>query len=333
MSKEWMSMIVVSAVVSFGLLTPVAQAQVDTKQAKKDWSALGKLCVQYQKEYMSQSEVQKKGVAFQAEWEAWKKQFEPLRETFKSRYGDNHRKVLEFFEGMEKPLDMDMDAWQVANIAYDIDIAQEEGKFTEWAVTWGKESYRKWKFLKAENVEKLELKLSRAEEALQYFKLAKTWNPKGDYDEYIEQAEAAVKETRPLWEKALKELKWPGHNKDFAGPGNPDELAKAAIEFLRKNPQWSKPEYDDEHIPVAACVTAVEWEVSKKAPLTHEPTQYSLNVFVAFKGKKDPKIAYCYQMVFYTREEAGVKKEPPFRYANSRQYAKYRMLMSNVPAK
>jgi len=36
-------------------------------------------------------------------------------------------------------------------------------------------------------------------------------------------------------------------------------------------------------------------------------------------------------MVFYTVEEGGVQKALPFRYANSRQYAKYRMLMSNVP--
>lgn len=129
------------------------------------------------------------------------------------------------------------------------------------------------------------------------------------------------------------ELKWPGHNADFAGPGSPDELAQAALEFLRKNPNWSKPEYDDEHIPVAACVTAKGWEVSKTAPLTKQTTQYSLDIFVAFKGKKNPKIAYCCNMVFYTAEEAGVNMGLPFRYANSRQYAKYRMLMSHVPVK
>ncbi len=333
MSKNRMSVVVVVAVISFGLLSSVAQAQPDKKQAKEDWKSLDKLCVQYQGEFLSESDAVKKGAAFIDEWKAWKKQFEPLRETFKKRYGDTNLKVYDTFEGMEKPLDVKNDAVQVANIAYSLDIAREEKRYTDWALKWGKESYRKWKNLKAENVEKLELKLTRAEGAVRNFKLAKMWNPQGDYDEYIKQAEAAVKETRPLWEKALAELKWPGHNKDFAGPGNPDELAKAALEFLKKNPKWSKPEYDDEHIPVAACVTAKGWEVSKKAPLTHEPTQFSVNIFVAFKGKKDAKTAYCYHMVFYTGEEAGVKKAVPFRHANSRQYAKYRMLMSNVPAK
>ena len=79
------------------------------------------------------------------------------------------------------------------------------------------------------------------------------------------------------------------------------------MEFLRKNPNWSKPEYDDEHLPVAACVTGKIWEVQKKT-LLGEPTQYSVDILVAFAGKKDPKIAYCYHMVFCTREEAGVSK-------------------------
>ncbi len=318
-------------VVLCGLTAAPAVAQVDAKQAKQDWKALGDLCTTYQRDYMSESTIKQKGPAFLDEWKAWKQQFEPLRETFKKRYGDDVQKVRETFLNISKPVDVQMDAWMVANIAYSLDIAQEEQRFMNWAVEWGRESYRKWKYLKAENVEKIELKLTRAEDALACFQLAKQWEPEGDFDEFIEQAKAAVAETRPLWEKALRELKWPGHNKDFAGPGNPDELAKAAMDFFKENPNWSKPEYDDEHIPVAACVTARDWEVSKKAPLTHEPTQYSLGVFVAFKGKKDPKIAYCYHMVVYTREEAGVKKEPPFRFGNSRQYAKYRMLMENVP--
>jgi hypothetical protein len=314
-----------------GLLVSPAQAQLDQKQAKEDWKALAELCAQYQSQFLSESAAQKKGAMFRTEWDAWKKQFEPARETFKSRYGDTHQKVLETFKGVSKPLGVEMEAWQAANIAYTLDLAAEEHKFVDWAVRWGQDAYRKWKFLQAPDREKLELKLTRAEDALAYFKLAQSWDPTGDYKEYIEQAEAAVKETRPLWEQALQELKWPGNNAEFAGPGNADELAKAALDYLKKNPDWSQPEYDDEHIPVAACVTAREWAVAKKAPLTEEPTQYSLDMLVAFKGKKDPKIAYCYHMVFYTQEEAGVKKEPPFRFANSRQYAKYRMLMANVP--
>jgi hypothetical protein len=131
----------------------------------------------------------------------------------------------------------------------------------------------------------------------------------------------------------IKGKEWPGHNPDFSGPGDPDKLAEAALDFLRKNPNWSRPEYDDVHTPYAACVTGSDWAVSKKAPLTHQPTQYSLNILVAFTGEKEPDVAYVYHMVFYTREEAGVEKALPFRYANSRQYAKYKIPLNLVKTK
>src|SRR5210317_1256219 len=92
----------------------------------------------------------------------------------------------------------------------------------------------------------------------------------------------------------IKGREWPGHNPDFSGPGDPDKLAAAALEFLEKNPNWSRPEYDDVHIPYAASVSGADWAVSKKAPLTHQPTQYSLNILVAFKGEKNPDTAYVY---------------------------------------
>lgn len=307
------------------------RAEFDPKQAKEDWKKLGTLCEKYQRELLSQSEVKAKGAAWYDEWQAWKKEFEPARATFKERYGESVPGILEAFKGLERPMGVEMDAWQVASLSYDLDLAQQEEKFAGWAVGWGKDAYRVSNTIKSDNKEKLELKYVRAEGAVRYFKLAKQWNPKGDYDEYIQQAEAAVKEARPLWEETLKALKWPGHNADFAGPGQADALAQAALDFLRKNPNWTKPEYDDEHVPLAACVTGKGWDVSKKAPLTEAPTQYSVEIFVAFGGQKEPTLAYCYHMVFYTREEAGVAKEPPFYYANAKQYAHFRMLRENVP--
>ncbi|MBN2448403.1 MAG: hypothetical protein JXO22_16875 [Phycisphaerae bacterium] len=319
-------------VVTGGLLVPGALADIDKKQAKQDWKQFADLCQKYQYVFMSQSEVKKLGKGCIEEWQAWKKEFEPLRETFKERYGTTTAEVLEKFEGVEEPLDVKMPAWQAAAAGYDIDIPRKEAMFAEWAVSWGKDAYRIANLIEDEK-EKLELKVTRAEDAVGYFELAKMWNPDGDYDEYIEQAKAVLEKARPQWHAVLKDLKWPGNNPDFAGPGNPDELAAAAIEFLKKNPKWSKPEYDDEHTPIAACVEGKGWDVYKKAPVTEEPTQYSIDIFVAFKGTKDPKTAYCYHMVFYTAEEAGVKKGLPFHYANSKQYAKFRMLMENVPVK
>ena len=56
-------------------------------------------------------------------------------------------------------------------------------------------------------------------------------------------------------------------------------------------------------------------------------------MLVAFTGRADPELVYCYCMVFYTREEAGVKPGMPLHFANSKQYACFRMLKANVPGK
>jgi len=187
------------------------------------------------------------------------------------------------------------------------------------------------KSIKKDNKEKLELKYVRAEDAVRYYKLAKLWKPGDDHDAKIQEAEAAASEALPLWKEVLKELKWPGHNEKFAGPGKPEALAKAALEFLRGHPKWSAPEYDDEHVPLAACVEGDAWSVWKRAPLTEQPTQYSVAILVVFSGKADPELVYAYHMVFYTAEAGGVKPGLPFRHANSKQYARFRMLKENVP--
>lgn len=322
------------AVLAVGVMsaTPAA-AQVNKTQAVADWKVMDRLCTQYQRTFLSESEAKKMGPSFKTEWETWKKEFVPAWESFSKKYGADHRAVGKTFEGIEKPDGVSNDAWMVANIAVGIDVSRQEAQFADWAVGWAKDALRVATGFKGENLEQLERKLIRAEDAVRYFKLAKTWNPKGDYDESMKQAEAIVKEVTPQWKKALSELKWPGHSAEFAGPGKPDELAAAALELLRKKPDWTKPEYDDEHVPFAACVTAKGWEVWKKAPLTEQPTQYCTELLVAFTGKADPDLVYCYRMVFYTKEEAGVKPELPFHYANSKQYACFRMLKANVPGK
>jgi hypothetical protein len=305
---------------------------VDVHQAVEDWRALAPLSKEYQDKFLSESDCKAKGPMLKAEWEDWKQRFAPVRETFRARYGDASPKVYEAFENVPKPQGIEMDAWQAANIAYGIDLAECEQRFAGWAVGWGKEALGVSTRIPLENTEKLELKYTRAEDAVRYFKLAQLWEPNVELGEQLQSAEAAVKEALPLWKKTLKELNWPGHNKGFGGPGNPEELSRAALEFLRENPDWSAPEYDDEHSPFAACVEGKGWEIWKRAPLTQEPTQYSVDMLVAFTGQADPELVYVYHMVFYTAEAAGVKPGLPLRYANSKQYACFRMLKENVPA-
>lgn len=314
-----------------------AQAQqkaggvTDVAQAQEDWKALAALCEEYQANFLSESGLKKKGAVIHKTWNDWKQRFEPVLNRFRERYGDDNRKVYDAFEKVAKPEGVEMEAALAANLAYSIDFAERERQIAGWAEGWAKDALRVSDSIPVDNKEKLELKYARAEGAVQYYKLAQSWNPDGKYDDAIQKAEAAAAAALPLWKEVLKDLTWPGHNKDYASPGKPDEIAAAALEFLKKHPDWTAPEYDDEHVPYAACVEGKDWEVWKRAPLTQEPTQYSLDVLVAFEGKADPELVYTYHMVIYTAEAAGVKPGLPVKHANSKQYASFRMLKNNVP--
>ncbi|MFH1418055.1 MAG: hypothetical protein ABII12_07210 [Planctomycetota bacterium] len=309
-----------------------ADAAPDPNQAAQDWRELAILAKEYQDNFQSQSDFKKRGAMAAAAWKGWKKRFVPVRERFRECYGEHNPDIYTTFENVPKPDGVTMPATQASGIAYAIDLARCEQEFANWAADWGKDALRLSKSIKTDNKEKLELKYVRAEDAARYYKLAKLWKPGADHDAKILEAEAAAKEALPLWKEVLKELKWPGHNKSFAGPGEPEALAKAALEFLRENPEWSAPEYEDEHVPMAACVEGDAWSVWKRAPLTEQPTQYSVAILVAFSGQADPELVYVYHMVFYTAEAGGVKPGLPFRHTNSKQYAKFRMLKENVPA-
>ena len=304
---------------------------VDAKQAADDWKTLSDFTLRHMRKLSSESDLKKGGQAFVDEWRDWRSGFEPFFGQFKERYGSTYADVTKAFEGIQRPLEVSQDIGSLFTTAENIKLDEREKQFAQWASDLGRDAYQRWSRMGEPDPTKVELKYDYTERALRDRQLAKELDPDGTYDEFISKAQAANDQTRPEWEKVLKDLAWPGHNSDFAGPGDPDTLAAAALDYLKKAESWSKPEYDDEHIPIAACVTAKGWEVSKKTVLG-EPTQYSLNCFVAFKGTKDPKIAYGYHMVFYTQEEPGIAKAPPFRYGNSRQYAKFKMLMSNVPA-
>lgn len=303
----------------------------DVAQAQEDWKALAALCDEYQANFQSESDVKKKGAVIHKAWGDWKQRFEPVRNQFRDRYGDDNVKVYGAFEDVPKPEGVELEAALAANVAYGIDFAERERRIAGWAEGWAKDALRTSNSIPVDNKEKLELKYARAEGAVKYYKLAQLWNPDGKYDDAIQKAEAAAAEALPLWKEVLTELTWPGHNKDYAGPGKPDEIAKAVLEFLKENPKWSAREYDDEHAPYAACVEGKDWEVWKRAPLTQEPTQYCLEVLVAFEGKADPDLVYVYHMVFYTAEAAGVKPGLPIKYGSSKQYASFRMLKDNVP--
>lgn len=270
---------------------------------------------------------------FVSGWKKWHDEFSPFAEKFVKKYGSTREELLKSFDGLDAPEGVYVTPANLVDLlALDSDVHQKT--IAGWLKKDGDEVFRRWEAMKDPPKEKLELKADYARRALAKYSIAEELNS-GITGDAEAKAKKALKKSENALKKVMEDLKWPGHNSDFQGPGDSDNLAAEALKLLRKmkaeGKQWTKPEYDDEHIPVAACVAGKKWVVWKKEPLTQKPTQYSLKFFVAFKGTQSHDIAYGYYMFFYTDEKSGVKMEPPFYYCNSQQYSKFKMLMENVP--
>ena len=300
-------------------------------QSTQDWKRAAELFSFYYRELNSEYSFSGHEKEYIEAWKKWRDDVITFRTEFRKKYGNTAEEAAAGFENVTPPEGVGNSIRQICEVLLPFDFSAKEKEIAGWAVKAGDSSYAKWQNFNPPNATKMELKVDYARRALSSYGIAGMVDPEGEYGELTKKAKDAIAESEKVWKKALAELKWPGHNAAFKGPGGPDTLAEEALKLLQSVDSWSKPEYDDEHFPVAACVTGSAWEVSKTNPITRKPTQFSLNFLVAFAGNKDHDIAYAYNMVFYTKEEEGVKKETPFRYVNSRQYAKYKMLMSNVP--
>lgn len=155
-------------------------------------------------------------------------------------------------------------------------------------------------------------------------KLGLRYDPKnGDLQKAAADIDEIVGKDKAEAEKQMKEFQWPGNLKTFAGPGEPDALCKAALEYFNST---CKP---NEHA-LAACIREDNWYVFKKN-IFGEPIQYGLTFFVAVADDNDAnkEMARVFSISFLTAEGPGVKKEPPFAAAAFNQ--QYKMLKANVP--
>ncbi len=269
-----------------------------------------------------------------AQWKAWAPEFAGFQKKFKASYGASADEMKKALEKSLKPEDLGGGSWGLLELlATDVEAHQKD--IAKWLKEAGDKGFVKWESFKPEDVRKFELKMDYAKRALSKYSDANDLDPEGGYAEAVAKAQKAVDTSTADWKGKLKDIEWPGNNEAFEGPGDPNDLAGEAIAFLNRlekaGEKWSKPEYEDVHIPVAACVVGSGWEVHKKEPLTEKPTQYSLKFYVAFKGEKDPSIGYGYYMYFYTKEEAGVKPEAPFKFGNSAQSACSQILLDTIP--
>ncbi|HEY9068961.1 MAG TPA: hypothetical protein VIV61_01820 [Candidatus Ozemobacteraceae bacterium] len=124
-------------------------------------------------------------------------------------------------------------------------------------------------------------------------------------------------------EKQIAKRQWPGNHKGFTGPGTPEELTKAALEYFNST---CKPTEK----ALAACIVEPEWYCFKRN-IFGQPVQWALTfwVAVAVEGETTPDTVYAWSISFLTEENVGIAKAPPFKWAAFN--FKQKMKRANVP--
>ena len=325
--------LLVSCIVLAACCLAAVVVEAEDTQARKeaDWRALAKLSVQFVGELDSQGKFTSGGGAYMTAYAAWKDAFVPVWAAFRERYGATWESVQPHFEGLAKPQGVPQGIEYVFRAASRIDLPKHEAQLARWAAQYGREQHHHWQRMWDQDHENVEVMMRHADRAAGFSKLAAKLDPAGDYAAGIRAGETAVEQTLPRYVTHLKEKAWPAHVAAYQGADSPDALAAAALAFLRAHPDWTAPEFDDRHVPVAAVVSTSEWKVSKSDWLTGAPLQHSIRMLVAFTGEKHPELAYCYFMEFYTSVGPDVQAALPFEYANSRQFECYRMLREKLP--
>jgi hypothetical protein len=122
--------------------------------------------------------------------------------------------------------------------------------------------------------------------------------------------------------------KWPEPYKDFAGPGDPDELAEAAMKYLHKDEARRGSDDPDQTF---AVIVKGDWRSTKKN-IMGETVQWGLPVWAACYNSKEKKDGLCrvFSLTMVTREERNIKKAPPFTGAWTGD--SYKMLVKNIDA-
>lgn len=127
------------------------------------------------------------------------------------------------------------------------------------------------------------------------------------------------KETAADIEKALDGARMPPHAKGFAGPGSPDGLARAAVEYFGKTYPKEK---------ALTATVAGDWVVTKRNILD-EPIQWGLPVYVASEQGPDKAVVRVFRMTVLAQEGRDPKKAPPF--VDHWTGDSFRMRRANLP--
>ncbi|RLD10262.1 MAG: hypothetical protein DRI44_06485 [Chlamydiae bacterium] len=138
------------------------------------------------------------------------------------------------------------------------------------------------------------------------------FNPKNEKaKDMLSKIDEQRKEKFAAFDKKINDAKWPGNYKNFAGPGNPNELAAIALEYFKNDKGWGANKKNKEHC--LAVAIRGDWGSHKKN-LLGQTVQWYLPVYLAVYSdkSKDKTVARVFELSLLTKEEPNVKKSPPF---------------------
>ena len=106
--------------------------------------------------------------------------------------------------------------------------------------------------------------------------------------------------------------KWAGDITGFDGPGKTNEISRAALEYIRKEPAWNPP---GKGVEILAVAVRGPWDVGARDLLGRD-IQWRIPVHVAITNKemKRDNIVRVYELSLLTQEGRPdrVDKKPPF---------------------
>ena len=169
---------------------------------------------------------------FVSGWKKWRDEFFPFAEKFIKNYGSTREELRKSFEGLDNPEGVYVTPANLVDLLT-LDRETHQKTIAVWLKKDGDEVFRRWEAMKDPSKEKLELKADYAQRALAKYAAAEDLSS-GIAGDAESEAEKALKESEAALKKAMKDLKWPGHNPNFQGPGDSDELAAEALKLLQK---------------------------------------------------------------------------------------------------
>ncbi|MCH8477018.1 MAG: hypothetical protein LAT56_03635 [Wenzhouxiangella sp.] len=175
-----------------------------------------------------------------------------------------------------------------------------------------------------------EMRLPRLEESRNLLALAQAFDPAdSELNQRLAQVDAQYAAMEERIERDIDARQWVNDIGDFAGPGQTDELARAALEFFRGAPAWNPA---GRGVEILAVSIQGQWDVANR-DLFGRPIQWRVPVHMVMTNPamKADNIARVYELSVLAREgspDRPVKAAPFVDYwvGNS-----WNMRLSNVP--